>query len=450
VPTTMEIARRIPDLLRDPRESLETELKGWLDLTGNEDHRAVLAKASIALANNDGGMIIVGFEERDDGTVAEASGRPANMASWTTDVVNSAILRYAEPPFHCEVQIATSPETGLTYPVILVPGGHTVPIRSRRDGPGGQTIKQSTYYIRRPGPQSQPPQSGQEWDTLMRRCLANARGDLLDQFRMIMAGGAPSVPAEPSESDRLREWFISSQERWNELVAELPAEHYARFPHGHYAFGYQLFDPSLQGRTSAELLDALRLGVVRRSGWPPFWVPGRQEIAPYPYDGNVECWLGRGGTFQDAAHSDFWRVSPRAQFFLMRGYQEDGNENDRAAPGEIFDLTLPIWRTGEVLLHAENMARTLSVPQATVRLMGEWTGLGGRRLTSWANRNRLLSSDYISRQDSYRFEISVQADQISDSLPELVREIVRPLYELFDFFQISANVVTEELAHMRG
>lgn len=40
---------RLAELLRYPRETLELEIKGWLDATSKE-HRAVVAQACIALA----------------------------------------------------------------------------------------------------------------------------------------------------------------------------------------------------------------------------------------------------------------------------------------------------------------------------------------------------------------------------------------------------------------
>jgi len=45
---------RLQDLLLDPKESLDVEIKGWLDLNDNT-HKSVLAKALIALANHGGG-----------------------------------------------------------------------------------------------------------------------------------------------------------------------------------------------------------------------------------------------------------------------------------------------------------------------------------------------------------------------------------------------------------
>ena len=146
---------------------------------------------------------------------------------------------------------------------------------------------------------------------------------------------------------------------------DLPEGHGARLSHGGNSIAYQIlgdFDPP----RGPDLLEALRQGCVRHTGWPPFWVPTREGIEPYMYEGNVECWLGPDGASRDPAHSDFWRASSEAQLFLMRGYQEDGSENPTVEPGTLFDLTLPIWRTGEVLLHAASMSRQYGADQAQV------------------------------------------------------------------------------------
>ena len=71
---------------------------------------------------------------------------------------------------------------------MLVPGGHTTPIRTRRGGPNGQYFLQNVYLIRRPGPRSEAPQSAQEWSDFLNRCIMNRKDDLLDSFRSILTG----------------------------------------------------------------------------------------------------------------------------------------------------------------------------------------------------------------------------------------------------------------------
>jgi hypothetical protein len=437
--------RQLADLLIDPHETLDIELKDWLDITGNNDHKATLAKALIALANHGGGFVIFGFVDTG-GHIATVANRPPDLSAYTPDTINSVVRAYAEPLFHCDVTIVAAPD-GSQYPIISVPGGHHVPIKARRDGPNGQIVKQNSYYIRRPGPQSEIPQTAAEWDTLLRRCISNSRDDLVDQIRAILSGGTASATPE-GDLEIVERWFAESLARWGQIITDLPPQHSARFPKGHWALAYRLAG-NLKRLSAKELLDAVSQNRVRHTGWPAFWVPTRAELRPYMRDDNLECWMGRDGADHGAAHSDFWRVAPDGKFFIIRGYQEDEPRDTSVEPGTRFDITIPAWRMGEVFLHSSNMAVALGDPAAQVTILTEWTGLTGRSLTN-LERRRIVFDEHRSQQPVYRRHLTVQADQINNMLPELVTQVIVPLYELFDFFRLPANLPAEELARMRA
>jgi hypothetical protein len=78
-----------------------------------------------------------------------------------------------------------------------------------------------------------------------------------------------------------------------------------------------------------------------------------------------------------------------------------------------------------------------------------WTGLNGRRLTSLANTNRWLPGEYISRADEISTAIVADVATVTDTLPELVRQLVEPLYTSFSFFQPPDLLYAQELAEMR-
>ena len=430
------VARRLADLLIDPHETLEVEHKEWIDIVGNNDHKAVLAKALIALANHGGGFVIFGLSQTQQGVVA-APNRPPDLTGYIPDTVNSVANAYAEPTFHCDLNVVEATD-GQSYPVVSVPGGHRVPIRAKRDGPNGQTVKQNTYYIRRPGPQSEGPQNGREWDELIRRCISNARDELIDQMRSILRGEAAT---EPRENDLaiVTRWFESSLLRWQELVETAPSDSSIRLPNGYFAASYL---------SLPDLLEALRRATVKHTGWPEFSVPNRPEIAPYIHYGAIECWTARDGQDHGAAHNDFWRASPEGNFFIIRGHLEDEPRFD--PPKTKFDCTLPTWRVGELLLHAANIATELGDASASVTVVVEWTGLEGRSITHLEHRRIIFDDAHYAHQNMFRNSLTVQADQISDALPELVAKLVSPLYELFDFFRLPAALPAEELARMRS
>jgi hypothetical protein len=156
-----------------------------------------------------------------------------------------------------------------------------------------------------------------------------------------------------------------------------------------------------------------------------------------------------GVAMRDAAHSDFWRVSPKGLAFLMRGYQEDGPEAQARGfeAGKAVEVTMPVWRVGEALLHAEALASALGDGPVQVIFRANYTGLSGRSLISWS-ADRFVGRTDMSRSYSMVLNTTVVASTIRDKLPEIEFELLKPLYELFNFFKLPMSLVQEEITRM--
>lgn len=440
---------RIADVLVDPREDLDREFKGWLDFKNESRDKATFAKAAIALANHGGGFIVLGFKEENGILIADQD-RPKTLAQYSQDMVNGIVQKYCDPCFHCTVYQENNPD-GAVFPVISIPGGHRVPVRARR-GSSDKTLQVNTVYIRKSGPRSEHPDSAQDWDALLGRCLGNRRDELLDQIRNLLAGTVPQVDP-PEIQSRLEQWIEASTSRWRKLSGELPDEAGARFIHGSYNFAYEIVG-KLRPISLARLQGVLRESVVRYTGWPPFWYPTREGIEPYPKDNTVECWLGNDPrAAPDVSRSDFWRISPDGLAFLLRGYQEDGADAHKAGrtdlePGTILDIAIPIWRVGETLLQAERLAANFSDEPTTIRFVAKYTGLDGRFLDSF-DFSRPVLAHQASQQESIELSTYVETQAIAPNLPEIVHPFLSPLYELFGFFELPMQLVAEELTKMR-
>ena len=451
---TQELTReRLSDLLVDPREDLHFEVKNWLDLQGSNEDKATFAKAVMALANHGGGFVALGLEEAEKGTV-EALDRPPTLDGYNQDIVNGIVQNYCDPQFHCAVHIVPNP-VGAVFPIVIVPGGHRVPIQARRAGPHGNIVAKHGVYIRKPGPRSETPTDAHDWNTVLEKCLRNRRDEMYDQIRGLITGEVPDAE-QPTDDARLHGWITQSVERWQTLVNPLPADVGPRFPHGHYNFTYEIIGER-QMVTQAQLPDLLRASVVRHTGWPPFWCPTREGIVPYPYDGVVECWLGGDpetpAQDRDAQHSDFWRIHPEGLAFLLRGFQEDSMEAQRPGRsqvprGTIFDVVLPVWRVGETLLQAERLAGNLFEGPTTIRFHATYEGLADRSLVSMDN-TRLLFDGKVARQNSISLSTHIDSQAIGPNLPEIVHPLLSPLYSLFDFFELPMQLVVEELNRLR-
>ena len=232
------------------------------------------------------------------------------------------------------------------------------------------------------------------------------------------------------------------------LSLEVKPEDRQRYAKGTWVVGYAVIG-EIKERTLTVFLELLKAVKGHETGWPPWWVPTREEIKPYKYDDLIECWLWETH-FDDAAHSDFWRASPQGRMFLLRGYQEDSGagEYKEQPPGTALDLTLPIWRTGECLLHAARLATVLAGETSSVLFRITWNGLRDRTLMRRDYGLQLVARGK-PKQDEVTSKIQVQTSQIGGTLPELVHRLTQPLYESFDFFSVPIELIQDELKKMR-
>ena len=441
----MASIKELQSLITEPREDLDAEYKNWLDLTSNEHHKATLAKAAIAVANHGGGCIVIGFEDQP----LESRPRPREIPEITQDSVNRAIRRYAEPRFHCEVHNVPHPDTGELYPVIIVPGTLTVPVMSRRDCQGA--IAQNRCYIRKPGPESEEPQTSEEWRTLLNRCVRANRDEMLEAIRSIITGRVETQNLMPNALDDLQDYCTAAHDRWKELVSSEPDASPARFPHGYYEMAFSLIGAT-PANSLGELQDRLsEAGQIDLSGWPPFLHSSHQ--APYPHEDFVEAWLGEidrnGRRSQQSYFYDFWRASLDGKLYTIRAYFEDGPDNTL---GHMFYTSTPVLRIGEGLLFASRFAETFEeVDQIAVHC--RFTGLEGRYLASdelITPLNTFLHRHYTSRTDEVLLKEQITQQQVQDNLTEFLHPLLQQLYEKFNFFRLSFDRVAEELQRLRS
>jgi hypothetical protein len=434
--------RSLRQLLDYPREDMGTEIKDWLDLS-SKPVRAKFSKELIALANHGGGYVLFGFS--DEPTGWNPSGPcPHDLKSYSQDGINDIIKRHAEPSFECYVHHIKS-SAGNYHVVIEIPGGHITPIRSKRS-PEDSGLIDNTYYIRVPGPESAPPQSGRDWETLIRRCMDNDHERQLNALRRLIATfqsnpeAARLVAAAAGATDLLNRWTDESLQRLRSLD---PGQ-------DHYPFGWWSCSYILSPVSTPTSLPTLRRTLIEvkgtETGWPVWlFLEGRRDMDATIVGDSIECWLRN---VEDSM--DFWRASPDGRMFLLRRYQEDSaSDFPNTVPGEFLDLILPVWRTGECLLHASRLGQRLGADTVEVEMV--WHGLADRELRARAGASRRsLMPGKICKDPEVRSRITVPVAQISDSLPEFVKELVSPLYARFNFFEPRDELYATELSRMRS
>lgn len=241
-------------------------------------------------------------------------------------------------------------------------------------------------------------------------------------------------------SENLEKWIADSLVVWKEKMKDFPRDHYARMPLGYWLFAYKIEEAYIRPQ---DIKQTVQEGRSAKTGWPPFWVPTRPEIRPEIMGEVLECWLGKFGKFQDSAHSDFWRVSSKGEGILIRGYQEDGQDGQPESHGKVFDLTLPIWRLGEVLLQANNMAEVLG-HNKKVEFIVSWRGLKGRELISMGNRRRIIHDGFICKQDEVNFKGEFISNSLEENLYHLVTPAIELLFKAFELNNYDPRLILDE------
>jgi hypothetical protein len=440
---TMVLINDLLQLFRLESETLATEFKAWLDLSSAAG-KAPLAKAAIALANHGGGTIIVGMREAANQPIC-SSPRPEGIPRYTADAVNAAVNRYADPHIHCDVVHLQHPETGHEHAFVVVPGGHSVPVMSSR-GTDGEILSQKVY-IRKAGPKSEEPFTAHEWRALLDRCVRANRDSLLDAIRGIVQGRSLDAIAE-EEIDQLLEFTAASRDSWKARVEPLPKDHPARFPLGHYEQSFQLLDISPISGLRDLLQKMRKAGEIKLTGWGPFVMIERKPIGPVPVGEVIEAWAvdPREGDLLVGRHADFWRARPDGFLYEIRSYDEDFTE--KAKPGTAFDLTMPIWRIGETLLYVARLAKLCGVdPEISMRI--KYSNLKGRRMKSIFDF-RYMSYDRECYVDEIELRGLARSSIVDDNLEEILLNLLKPLYDAFDFAPLSMNMVRSEVSKYKN
>lgn len=187
-------------------------------------------------------------------------------------------------------------------------------------------------------------------------------------------------------------------------------------------------------RLQDQLLVAARQAAVHTFGWPIGLVLDKEDARPRPTNEGIIAEIKAL-----AAHEgyDYWILTRNGDFYSLMSLFED----DRQDNAIFFDTR--IVRTTEALLHCANLYRALGADSnATVQLRIGYAGLRGRRVKS-AGR-RLLFREYVNQyEDEVSSEVVFRLDQVEPEITHLVKSLCRPLFMLFDFFDVPDSVWDE-------
>jgi len=433
-------------LIQYPMEDLDKEYKSWLDLD-DMFNQATLAKTILALANHGGGYVVVGFEEQDDKQLVIQEPNPEYLLNFNQDVVNEIVEKYADPSFHCTVHQIESEEKDGYYPVIVVPGPHIVPIRAKKGGPNNQQVKRDSYYIRRPGPISEPPQTGREWDELLRRCIIASKNELLDSIRIILSG---DVDEAEQDFEELNKWITNLFKTWHiKNQQKVESGESDRYKYGVQYDGYRIIG-AFEEPSRIQLLTYLRdidsFGTV----FPMWMVLYDPDFSPYVIENEIEAWNYQN-RLPNGAHSEYWRVSLKGMLFSLRGYFEDIPHSDNIYLGTLIHEVNPIFTVGMTLIHSYRLMEKLGCENCEVEYIFTWTGLRDRTIAT--DRDHLFGGDYPifrtqvykSHDDTILTAAKIKQSVLIENLQEHVYKLTKNLYDSFGFYEVSKKLIEEKV-----
>jgi hypothetical protein len=450
----------LQQMIANPHESLDTELKAWFDPRQPEG-KAKIVRSALALRNHGGGFLLVGFDN--------ATGSPVSVdcladvrSAFHIDTIQALVTRFASQAF--EVVVHFVMRGGQEHPVIEVPPGVKVPVATRSSltsTDGTALIRDNRVYVRTLGSNNTPSSSEanwKDWARIVETCFENWEADIGRFVRRHLVGLSPSTvreiavaiqeasrPPETTE-EHARRLLDNGVQRFRQIVAEkqvtLP-------PHGAWETSVILLGDPIQQTANRSFLNLLLSSSPHYTGWP-VWIDSRNfpdtQDRPYVYQSVWEAFvvsLGRG----NFGSIDFWRLDPRGKFYQYRALQDDVAASERRpSPLTELDFALQVFRIAEAIAVGLVLARVLSAQpdEASAAFAFRWSRLNNRVLSSWANPDRGVLPGLQAHQDEVFSLIEIPLATSTTSLSRFVHNATAPLFAAFAGHEISESV-TEEI-----
>ena len=169
---------------------------------------------------------------------------------------------------------------------------------------------------------------------------------------------------------------------------------------------------------------------VNTFGWPVGVYLHKEESRPRPRsDGIAAAVRGSSGGY------DYWAIRLNCDFYTcMSLFEDDYGEN------AVF-VNTRIVRVTEAILYLLRLYSLLGVDRATkMNIRIRHGGLRGRALGSTPSRRLLFRRSYSSDEDESQSEAEGSLDDFEANLTSKVKDILGPLFVLFDFFELSDEV----------
>jgi len=448
---------QIRGLLDAPRETLDVEIKSWIDPTA-EEGIAKIAKGCMALRNNNGGVLVIGFS--DDGKPDESNVPSDVRAVYHVDRVQGIVGQFASETFPVDVQFGE--RDGQAYPVISVASGVRTPVVAKRTlgPPGKPLIKDHAVYVRSLSSSNTVSSSEArrgDWERLLQTCFDNREADIgafvrrhlsaINLDRLLPLLSQMSSPLLPSATDSAKKFLDVGYMRFQEAMTERQL----KIPD----LGFREAAVFIKGEVPEQsptqsFLNRLFVARPQHPGWPA-WPDSRnlptEADQPRVIDGGWEALIADPGkALIKLPHLDFWRIDPRqGSYYLLTAFEDDlvvptpGSE-----PRTQLDFSLQLRRIAEIITAALSFARSMGCDQTKTSLAFafRWTKLKGRQLSSWADPRCTLHSGGAASQDELTTNVIVPLDTPLSAIAPHVESATRDLFAVFGGMEFGSDLIS--------
>jgi hypothetical protein len=398
-------------------ESANIDAKGPMEWDGGEAS-AGLTKDILALANSrDGGVIVIGKDEPEDGKFVLTGLTEPQAASFETTKVATWVNNHCSPPV--SLVCHRHEHQGRLFVVVAVTEFHDVPVICTKQfefpgKPAKVLLRKGAVNVRTANAESAPLSTVEEMRQLIGLATTKRADQMLAMFQAMMKG-RPLLAEKPHE-----ELFATERD---ELQAALDSEFGEQPSLGTWTF---LFHPVRRMPNRWEETNILK-EIIEKSV-----VRVRVEFPPIGYGAHVREWGICNRHYDDA-----FGLTRSGLFLSNRRFKENTvvfknpwQPNPDIPAGEWLDFKLNLALVIEFFMFLSRFAENFEVGEELVYEVGAGPLVGRRLVTLDASLFTLLPTEPC-RANVFRRSKVVTVETLRASWEELCAKTLLGFFELF-------------------
>jgi hypothetical protein len=458
---------RAKSLVLNPTESLNVELKAWIDPSLLEA-QAKIVKGVMALRNRNGGSFIVGF---DDKTLQPLSAPSFNVRSaFHVDDIQQLISKHSSQPF--EIAVEFIDRSGQDFPVILVPSGVRTPVAVRRPlvdpTTGRELLKLGDVPFRTlhaNGTFSSATAQPADWNEIVEICFENREADIGRFVRRHLSGvdsGAlrslasafanQSSAASPNLKERAEQFLDVGRQRYEAVKAQRGVDagaEEAAMRWGTWEVA-AIIDPPIEERVADEHFYNSLIGSNPNyrpwASWSDTRSLADNFAKPETRDGAWESLLiAMAPRHWPFDFLTFMRLDPTGQFYQLRALEDDAMARARGGKaGSSLDPSEAVIQVADSIAVAMRYAKALGCDTERTRLgfAFRWQRLANRSLYAWSQRI-LAPPGHTAIDDAASSFVQVPLTTAETALAPVVEKVVSGLFAKFRGYSMPMPIIEQ-------